>query len=569
MEKQQTAPPVRNVTLCGTPLAEVTVVTHGSIPTGLRSALDRFVDLTERATGIRLPVTDEEVSGSCIAVGIRLTDSLSMDAALAEAGREGYAIVAVEGNLYITANSERGVIYGLYAFLERFLGWHFLSSGYEVVHPADGVDIHGDTRITDRPYFFSRDTLWWDTQRSGPLSNALRLNGNFARDVADFGGGINYGGRFVHSICELAEVSGEVGNQPCLTDEKTFETVRRNVRKILSEHPETDIISVSQNDSYAHQMGCQCENCRAIDEREGTPMGSLLTFVNRIADDIRDDYPDVLVDTLAYRYTRKAPKTVRPAPNVLIRLCSIECCFSHPIADKTCERNAAFCRDIEEWSAICDKLYIWDYTTDFAQYLIPYPNFQTLKPNVQFFRDNHVVGVFEQGNYNEGVSGELGELRAYLLANLLWNPEFDTEAGTAAFLSAYYGGGAPYVKQYIDFITDKVKDVHFNLVISASALWNDRISEDELAMLDRLWADAYAAALAGGDVPDGITAAQCAAHVERSGLCHRWFKLDAKRGEFSSPAQFEAQCDLFYRDCRRLGVKNLSEGSNVPWVEVK
>ena len=76
---------------------------------------------------------------------------------------------------------------------------------------------------------------------------------------------------------------------------------------------------MSQNDSYAEGRGCQCEKCRAIDEAEGTPMGSLLTFVNRIADAIKDDYPHVAVDTLAYRYTRKAPKTIVPADNVIIR----------------------------------------------------------------------------------------------------------------------------------------------------------------------------------------------------------------------------------------------------------
>ena len=40
------------------------------------------------------------------------------------------------------------------------------------------------------------------------------------------------------------------------------------------------------------------------------------------------------MDTLAYRYTRQAPKTIKPADNVIIRLCSIECCFSHPLAER-------------------------------------------------------------------------------------------------------------------------------------------------------------------------------------------------------------------------------------------
>ena len=73
--------------------------------------------------------------------------------------------------------------------------------------------------------------------------------------------------------------------------------------------------------------------------------------------------------------------------------------------------------------------------------------------------------------------------------------------------------------------------------------------------------------IAGGGLHP--SSALCAAHVERSGLCHRWFKLDAKRGEFSYPARFDALCDLFYRDCHRLGVTRLTEGANVPWVEAQ
>ena len=91
------------------------------------------------------------------------------------------------------------------------------------------------------------------------------------------------------------------------------------------------MFSVSQNDWYNY---CQCPACKAIDDREGSPAGTMITFVNQVADAIREDCPDVLIHTFAYQYTRKAPKFVRPRPNVIVRLCSIECCFSHPLSGK-------------------------------------------------------------------------------------------------------------------------------------------------------------------------------------------------------------------------------------------
>ena len=252
--------------------------------------------------------------------------------------------------------------------------------------------------------------------------------------------------------------------QPCLTDPEVYEKVLGNVRSLLKENPDAKIISVSQNDSHDFGLGCQCDNCKAIDEREGTPMGSLLTFVNRIADDIKEDYPDVFVDTLAYRYTRKAPKSIRPRDNVIIRLCSIECCFSHTL-DSDCPRNVAFRKDIEDWAKISKNLFIWDYTTDFLFYVIPFPNLKVLYDNVRFFVDHNVIGLFEQGN-GQSQSGEFGELRAYMLAKVMWDPDMPREKFEELvddFLKGYYGPGWKYVKEYIDKVCALSGETHMGI----------------------------------------------------------------------------------------------------------
>ena len=38
---------------------------------------------------------------------------------------------------------------------------------------------------------------------------------------------------------------------------------------------------------------------------------------------------------------------MRPRPNVVIRFCSIECCFSHPLATCDSQQNQAFRADME------------------------------------------------------------------------------------------------------------------------------------------------------------------------------------------------------------------------------
>ena len=524
----------------------------------------------------------EARSQSAPAIILRTDPSMPPDA---------FRLVVRGSDLHLVGQNGRGVLYAVFALAERF-GCRFFAHDTEVIpHPAelslpDGLD------VTEASPFAYRDLYWIGT--TDPLTAVkLRINGTGLKSgqhirhlTAEVGGGIGYAGpHFVHTFDLLlppekyfaehpeyyALIDGKrtakhLYSQPCLSNPDVLRIMIEGIRSWLRDNPEARLVSVSQNDSFVIGSYCTCPACRAVNEEEGAPSGSLIRFVNAVAEALEPEFPEVTFDTLAYQYSTQPPKLTHPRHNVAIRMCTGGC-SSHPIPD--CANNAGSADAIRGWSQICRQLYIWDYTTDFAQYLNPYPNFQTLQDNIRFFRDHNVCGVFEQGNYNEGLSGEFGELRAYLLANLLWNPEFDVESGTESFLNAYYGGGAPYVRQYLTFIRDKVRDVHFNLVISAAALWNDLISDEELTMLDRLWADAYRSAREGGDVPDGISSALCAAHVERSGLCHRWFKLDAKRGEFSYPARFDALCDLFYRDCHRLGVTRLTEGANVPWVEAQ
>ena len=43
---------------------------------------------------------------------------------------------------------------------------------------------------------------------------------------------------------------------------------------------------------------------------------------------------------------------------MVIRLCSIECNFAQPLTDPS---NAPFQRDMEQWAAISNRTYIWNY----------------------------------------------------------------------------------------------------------------------------------------------------------------------------------------------------------------
>ena len=442
-------------TIGGVSITEFTLVVQEGGAACVRNSADELVQYLEQATGFCI---EEKASEHEIVIGVTDRDTAAVTEARGKVELDGYTMICDGGKLYITGSIDRGTMYGVYDFLETYVGVRFFAADTTVIINQDAAEIPEGFSKLHNPSFELRDTYWYDMRYKQDFANHAKDNSFYdcSTPVADIGGGVGYAGRFVHTFSLLTGGTTHTGNvQPCLTDEEVYRTVLANVREWLDANPEATIISVSQNDSDAGVGGCNCKNCKAINDAEGSEMGSLLTFVNRIANDIKDDYPGVYVDTLAYRYTRKAPKTVRPADNVIIRLCSIECCFTHTLDDASCSRNKEFCKDIEEWSAICDNLYIWDYTYNAETYFSFFPNFDVLHANVQFYKAHNVKGVFLEGQ-QVSVSGEFAELRSYLLAKLLWDPDMTEEQYYAymdEFLQYYYGAGWTQIKEYMTLMT--------------------------------------------------------------------------------------------------------------------
>lgn len=369
--------------------------------------------------------------------------------------------------LLLAGGRPRGTLYAVSQFLQAQCGVRWWTPWAARVPRRERLQVEAlDVRY--RPVFESRDPFWY------PAFDARWAVRNFSNSQSanipeEWGGCLRYKG-FVHTFYRLVPPAEHFAKHPewfseiqgrrthdraqlCLTNPELRDYVVERVKAWLRETPEARIVSVSQNDWYGF---CECARCQALDQAEGSHAGSLLDFVNYVAERLEKEFPHVAVDTLAYQYTRRPPRTLKPRPNVIVRLCSIECNFREPL---DAPANAKFADDIRGWAQICDRLYIWDYTTDFAHYLQPHPNWFVLGPNVRFFAAHQVRGVFEQGAYQSHGS-EFAELRAWVLAQLLWDPRRDDRALIREFLEGYYGAAAPIIGRYLEAMHE------------ASAGWN-------------------------------------------------------------------------------------------------
>ena len=448
------------------------IVIAGGAPPSVAYAAQELQAHVAQACGATLPIVTASARDTgrfFVGPGPAMAAS-QVGFAVDDFGSEDLRIVIRDGDIALAGGAPRGTLYAVYTFLEDYLNVRFLSIDHTHVPPAGAWRVVGPVDRFYSPPFAMRWSYYGEINRTPVFAARLRVN-TVTRD-ARLGGvtgitNINhsffrqipsqtYGKEHPEYYClrngeRLWNVDIDVyGNEPCLTHPDVLRIVTESVLAEIAAHPNHANVSVSQNDNDKY---CTCEHCAAIDAREGTPMGSLLTFVNAVAEKVAEKHPGIKVGTLSYWYSRRPPAMLKPHPNVQIQLCSIECCLIHAIDDPRCPQNAAFCRDMRHWGAICSHISIWNYNTNFSNYLLPCPNLRTIEPNVRFFAANQAKGVFMQAAGNAWAA-ELSELRNYLICRLLWDPNRSAAALQDEFLRLHYGKAADPIRRTINLIHD-------------------------------------------------------------------------------------------------------------------
>lgn len=463
--------------------------------------LQRFL---QEMTGVRLPiVSDREPLGQReIILGENAhLRSLGTQVDFKQLGHEGYVIRTVGQHLVIAGGALRGNLYGVYGLLEDHLGCRWFAPDVSRI-PQHRRLVLKPVNEKKIPVLEYREPFTFDCF-DGDWCARNRVNSSSGRLERRHGGKIMFGpGFFCHTFATLVPPAKYFRDHPeyfslvkgkrqdgyaqlCCTNEDVIRLCTDGILKAMRAHPEAFVFSVSQNDTDKH---CECDKCQALARQEDSQMAPVLHLVNRVAEAAEKEFPDKAVETLAYQWTRRPPKNMRPRPNVIIRLCSIECCFSHPLASCDSPANRAFCRDLEGWAKVCNRLWIWDYVTDFSHYLLPFPNQRVRNDNIRLFIRHNAKGIFEQDTYNTP-NGELSALGGYMTAKFLWNPDYDEDTAMNEFLEAYYGPAARTIRRYIDLIHDHVEKKNIHVVIWAPPS-SPHLTEELLSQADALWEEA-------------------------------------------------------------------------------
>ncbi len=494
-----------------------------------------------------------------------------------EYGDDGVRIFTVGKKLFLTGGEKSGSIYSVYTFLEDYLGCRWFTEELTVIPEAEKLAISQiDYKYV--PPFRLRQTYWAFSAVSSDFCSKHRLHGIMAYVPDEMGGcGENYAVNSVHTLQwiitrDMFEAHPEyfgcddkgnrsMNRQPCLSNDDVFRLTVNFAKNFFSQY--NTIFSVSQNDGMSF---CQCDKCKAFNKAHGnTDSASMINFVNKVAAAVREEYPNARFETLAYQDTLTPPENLEIADGVVIRMCPINGCVLHDFGDFSCRENKKFDKALRGWAKLTDSIYMWNYSTDFQYYYALFPNITTLQKRYQYFRDNNVVAVFDNGCGDTLAAAEFHELKTYLVLKLLWNPDTDIERCISEFCAAYYGEAGNDVVEFIKSFEKSVKGInaHMTCQDGGEALENHTaLTELEIKKLDKIMERAENRNLSADE----------AHHLKGLSISWRFFKCGTFAGEFNwfsftnDPIK---EAEKLYNDMRAYGVKFLSEGGGVPFTDAE
>jgi Domain of unknown function (DUF4838) len=459
------------VTLAGDGQATATVVLGDSPTNAERTAANELADYLTQVTGGTFVVQlESEASRETAAIFVGWTSYAKEHGVDVGAfGPEEWVMRVIDGNLILAGGRPRGTLYAVYRFLEDEVGVHWWNPFEETVPRQPRLEIQKLDRRGE-PAFRYRDIYMLYGNDGGRFAARNRLNREGDAGIrGEYGGEMGYGApAHVHTFNRYVPpakyfethpewfplIDGErsSGNvQLCLTNQELRELfVKKLVAYIQQsrayaakqDRPAPLVFDISQNDSAGM---CQCEPCQALANAEGSEAGPLFDFVNYMADAIKDDYPEVYIDTLAYQMTQEAPKTIRPRENVVVRLCDTTSNFTKPI---THPDNAAFKQHVVTWGAITKNLRIWDYGVNYGRFhSLPMPTVHTYPTDYQFYAEHNVEGVFTELEYP--VLADMRDFKVWMMMKLLEDPYRDYAALVRTFTDGFYGPAGEHIRRYL------------------------------------------------------------------------------------------------------------------------
>ncbi|MEO6907885.1 MAG: DUF4838 domain-containing protein, partial [Abditibacteriaceae bacterium] len=386
-------------------------------------------------------------------------------------GREPFIVRSKDSkSLWIIANGDEGLAYGIYFYLDK-LGcrWFLPNENWTIIPKNIDVALKIDRLVA--PAFQLRN--FNGTGGFGPpfaldpkVDNNYRLRFAIQEDTwklrNGFGGEYTIGGHMGESfnlddkaILEkhpeyYAPIDGKrAWSEEGKLDPTNADAVKlwvdyclnrfREQRKTAPDSPASWAVSVDPADGGGY---CDTAECRAMFQAHGENdqtfySNQVFYMANQVAKAVRKEFPDGFVSLYAYA-SHSAPPSFALEPNVAVMMIPYGFNYSGLAPNDF----------IAAWSKKTSHLSIYDYWTipDWSWDQPTFNFLQTPKDKIGYWYAHNVTGFESESTYSAGAMG----LAWYLSSRLMWNPHADQNWFLADFYPKSFGPAAPPMKRMME-----------------------------------------------------------------------------------------------------------------------
>ncbi|RAV17885.1 DUF4838 domain-containing protein [Paenibacillus contaminans] len=425
-----------------------------------QAAAATLAEYVQKSTGALLPVMTEGQAGSHNGepdgpIRIYVGDAQAeprLGALMQGMDGDGYVILPEDGRITIGGPTSWGIEYGVYAFLEKYVGVGWLMPG------PDGEDVpqHATLSVSremvkEEPAFISRvfsplNGQNYPVQAEWARKNRMHSRISFHHNVYS----LFPPGEFGQSHPEFYPVrngvqyipSATLTNswQPCFSEPGTVDVAISKIIAFFDNNPDADSFSLGVNDGKGY---CETEPDHPLYTGELNSVGVLdmsdiyYNWVNQVVEGVLAVYPDKWFGLLAY-------DSVMDPPSFKLNSRVVPFITQDRMAWIDAEIESQSKQKLEEWNQVADNIAWYDYMYG-NPYLLPRMYTERMADNYAYAAEHGVLAHYSElyPNWGEGP-------KPWIAAKLQWDPDQDVEAlldewyaravgeEAAADLRAYY-----------------------------------------------------------------------------------------------------------------------------------
>ncbi len=504
-----------------------------------KNAATEIAKYVEKASGAKLITVKEkdveyDSEGKFIMIGdTEAAADLKVTYTVDELTTQGFKIVTENNSVFLLAGGGYGKVFAAYEWLEHTIGWDCIAADEIVYTVSADVPFKKITakEVPDIEYRVSGNRQTYDSSATAQLfrligayaDGFMTVNGRLYHNAFSYLPPATYNNKSkknsYHPLWYSTEnVKDGEQIQLCYTAhgdteeyELMIETALEVLKDTVKKFPTINNVQFSMEDNI---NWCTCETCTASREYYGTGAAVVIQFCNDLHTRLHDWFEEEGIERkvnlvfFAYHATTDAPvKTNKDGSYSLID--GLKCnegvyVFYAPVyANYTqsfeSEDNVNYLKTLEKWSMVSDEIYLWLYSTNFQNYLIPYGSFDAMQENVRLAKEVNVKYFFDEGQHYASTPRPTGftYLKEYLEAKWLWDYTQDQKELTDKFFKYYFRTAEEPMRKYYEELRINFVNMYQNLGapkgifhnVLDKAYWKEGTLRQWLGYID----DAYAA----------------------------------------------------------------------------